>query len=379
MTTTASQTVITAGGRGRRALVAIARSVIPVILALIAGAIIIWMMGKDPFDFYGKVLRYGLSGDNWMRSLVLMAPLLLIAVGLIIVFRGQLWNLGYGGQYLLGAVVVSGLGPHLFVALPWGIAIVLLLLGSAAIGAISTLIPAILKAKYGTNEIITSLVMSFISVGIVNLLIKGPLRDSTQPIPQTPIISDGDLLPYIPGTEIHIGFLLAIIVAVVFQFVIKRTSFGLRVDVFGASPKAASHVGIPSMKMIIVLFAISGALIGLAGGIDIIGQQTYQRANWDPHYGNAVMPFVFLAQLNAIAAIPLIGFYAILATGGILAAQQTGLNVDFLLVIVGLILVFMTLTEYVTSRRALGQSYLPDGLKRTLTGTIQTITRRTQR
>ena len=365
--------------RAAGAVSAVARAVIPVILAMIVGGLIILAMGKDPFVFYTKIFQYGLTGTNWMRSLVLMAPLLVIAVGLIVAFRGQLWNLGYGGQFLLGAVIVSGLGPGLFEVMPGPLGTLVLLLGSALAGAVWTLIPAFLKARYGTNEIITSLVMSFIGVGIVNLLIKGPLKDASQPIPQTLVLDDADMLPYIFGTKIHFGLIIAILIAVAFQFVLSRTSFGLRMDVFGASAKSANHVGINSTGMVFLVFAMSGALIGLAGGIDILGHEAYQRANWDPHYGDAVMPFVFLARLSPIAVIPLIAFYSVLATGGILAAQQAGLNVDFLLVIVGLILVFMTITEFVSTRRSLGQSYLPAGLKRTVTGLFDTITRRSDR
>jgi simple sugar transport system permease protein len=130
-------------------------------------------------------------------------------------------------------------------------------------------------------------------------------------------------------------------------------------------------VGINSTWMVILLFAISSGLIAFAGAVDVLGQYTYQRANWNPHYGDAVMPFVFLARLNPLAAVPLVGFYAVLATGGTLAAQQAGLNVDFLLVIVGLILIFMTITEYVGERRRLGQSYLPPELRRTLVRPLQ--------
>lgn len=367
--------------RSRAASIAtsVGRAVIPVLLALVAGGLIILAMGKDPIAFYAKIITYGLLGDNWMRSIVLMAPLLLIAVGLIVVFRGQLWNLGYGGQFLLGAVVVAGVGPALLETLPWALAVLVLLAGAAAIGAAWTIIPALLKARYGTNEIITSLVMSFIGIGVVNLLIKGPMKDETQPIPQTNVIPDAWMLPFIGGTEIHVGVLLALVLAVVFHFLMNRTSFGLRMSIFGASPKTAQHVGISSTKMIIVLFLISGALIGLAGGVAILGQESYQRANWNPHYGDAVMPFVFLARLNSLAVIPLVGFYAVLATGGILAAQQTGLNVDFLLVIVGLILVFMTITEFISSRREAGQSYLPAGLKRSASGLVGTLAGRNAR
>ncbi len=347
------------------------RSILPVVLALLVAGLIMLAMGKNPLEFFAGVWKYGVTGNNWQDSLTLMAPLLIIALGLIVVFRGQLWNLGYNGQYLLGAVVASGFGPILYPILPSGLVTVILILGSMVVGALWALVPAILKAKFGTNEIITSLVMSFIGIAVVNLLVKGPFRDPDVSAAQTSVIAGKDLIPYIPGTEIHDGFLLAIILAIVAQLVFRRSSFGLRLDVFGASPKAAGHVGISSTWMIVLLFSLSGALIALAGSIDVLGHVTYQRSNWDPHYGDAVMPFVFLARLSPLAAIPLIAFYAILATGGTLAAHNAGLNTDFMLVIVGLILVFMTITEFVGEKRRLGQSYLPPGLKQTLVGIFQ--------
>ncbi len=357
--------------RVKKALDGLVRSILPVVLALIVAGFIMLAMGSNPLDFFAGVWTYGVTGTNWQRSLVLTAPLILVAVGLIVAFRGQLWNLGYNGQYLLGAVVASGLGPYLFTQMPAWIATIVIFLGALLVGAVWSLVPAILKARYGTNEIITSLVMSFIGVGIANLLIKGVFKDPSTPQPQTQVIEDSNLLPYIPGTEIHIGIIVALVIAIIAQFIFSRTSFGLRLDIFGASPKAARHVGINSTWMVVLLFAVSSALIALAGALDVLGQYSYQRANWDPHYGDAVMPFVFLARLSPLAAIPLVAFYAVLAIGGTLAAQQAGLNADFLLVIVGLILIFMTITEYVGERRRLGKSYLPPALKRTLVGLFQ--------
>ncbi|MFT4028354.1 MAG: ABC transporter permease [Protaetiibacter sp.] len=354
----------------RRAIDAIVRAALPVLLALITAGIVVAAMGKDPFEFFAGVWRYGVTGTNWQDGLVLMAPLLIIAIGLIFAFRGQLWNLGYNGTYLLGSVVASGFAPMLYPALPGWLVAVVVMIGAVVVGAIWSLVPAILKARFGTNEIITSLVMSFIAAGIVNLLIKGPFRDPDVPAPQTSVIDGEVLLPFLGDTKVHIGFIIAIVLAIAAQFVLSRTSFGIRLDVFGSSPKAAQHVGISRSWMVVLLFSISGALIALAGSIDVLGHYTYQRANWSPGYGDEVMPFVFLARLNPLAALPLILFYSFFATGGILAAQNTGLNSDFLLVVVGLILVFMTITEFVGEKRRLGQSYLPPGMKQTVLSLI---------
>lgn len=342
------------------------RSVAPVILALLVSSLIMLMLGTSPVDFFAGIWKYGITGSNWQRSLAVMAPMLIVAIGLIVAFRGQLWNLGYNGQYLLGAVVASGLGPILFGVMPAFFATVIVFIVAVLAGAVWSLVPSILKARYGTNEIITSLVMSFIAVGVVNLLIKGVFKDPGSTTPQTTVIPQSELLPYIPGTEIHIGFLFAIVLAVVAQYVFSRTSFGISVDIFGASPKAARHAGLNSTWMVILLFALSSGLIAFAGSVDILGQFSYQRADWDPRYGDAVMPLVFLARFRPIFAIPFVALYAVLATGGTLAAQQAGLNVDFLLVIVGLILLFMTITEFIGERRRLGQSYVPAGLRRTV-------------
>jgi general nucleoside transport system permease protein len=349
--------------QGRRVRGLVIRSIVPIVLALIVAALILLALGKNPLQFYGAVIENGIVGQNWQHSLVMMAPLLLVAIGLIVVFRGQLWNLGYDGQFLLGAVVVAGLAPQVIAATSPGLAYLILTLAAIAVGAVWTLLPAFLKARFGTNEIITTLVMSTIGVGLTNILIEYVFQDPEVRTPQTKSMDLGVMLPYIPGTQVHVGFVVAIVVAVVFQFILSRTSFGLRLDVFGSSSKAARHVGINSRTMTIVLFLISGGLIGLAAAMDIFGQWGYMRTNWNPSYGNAVMPFVFLARLSPVGAIPFIAFYSVFATGGTIAAQESGVSVDFLQIVVALILVFMTITEYVGTKRDLGQSYLPDELK----------------
>lgn len=349
-----------------RAVDLLVRSLVPVVLALIAGGILLAALGHDPFAFYGAIWQGGVLNGSWQDSAMRMAPLLLIAVGLTVVFRANIWNLGYDGQFLLGAAMIAGIGPSLVNELPLWLALTLLFLLAAACGAIWTLIPAALKAVYETNEIITTLMMSFIGVAIAGILIKGPFQDPSVNIPQTKVLPLEKMLPSIPGTRIHVGVLVALFAAFAVYWVMTRTSFGLRLDVLGANPRAARHVGVQVRKMIMLSFLVSGALVGAAAGADILGVWGYVRANWNPSYGSTVIPFVFLARLNPIGVIPFIAFFAVLSTGGDVAAQEAGLPTDFLLVLVALILLFMTLIEYVGRRRALGQSYLSKGLAEAL-------------
>jgi simple sugar transport system permease protein len=345
------------------ALDVVIRSIVPVLLALGAGAILLLALGRDPITFYSNVWKGGIQLTAWQDSAIRAAPLLLIAVGLVVVFRANIWNLGYNGQFLLGAALISGLGPHLVASEPRWFALLLLFLVAGGAGAAWTLVPALLKARYETNEIITTLMMSFIGVGVANILIKGPFQDPSVNIPQTRVLPLDKMLPAIPGTRIHIGVLIALAAALLVHFVLTRTSFGLRLQILGANPRAARHVGVKVPRLIVMSFLVSGLLIGMAAAADILGTWGYVRANWNPAYGDTVIPFVFLARLNALAVIPFVVFYAVLSTGGDLATQQASLPTDFLLVLVALILIFMTVIEYLGRRRALGASYLTPGLR----------------
>lgn len=338
------------------------RSLAPVLLALLAGGLLLLALGRDPVTFYANVWQAGVESGGWQNSAVLMAPLLLIALGLIIVFRANIWNLGYDAQYLLGAALVAGFGPSLLQRWPTPLAYAALFLIAGCAGALWTLVPALLRAWYDTNEIITTLMMSFIGVGIANILVKGPFQDPTVNIPQTRTIPFDKMLPNLAGTQIHVGVLVALGTVAVVYYMLTRTSFGLRLEVLGASPRAARHAGISLRRVIVGSFLWSGFFIGLAAAVDILGLWAYVRANWNPGYGDTVIPFVFLARLNPLVVVPFVAFYAVLATGGDLATQQANLPTDFLLVLVALILLFMTVIEYLGRRRDLGHSYLTPGL-----------------
>ena len=157
---------------------AVARVLLPVLLALGVSGIVLLALGKNPLAYYGYVLERGLF--NWgglQETINRMAPLLLIAAGLVVAFRAGIWNLGSDGQFLLAAVATAALTPVLVGIVPWSIAIRCRSSSPVAVGAAWSLIPAFLKARYGINEIITSLMMSFLGTSLANVLVKIPFRD----------------------------------------------------------------------------------------------------------------------------------------------------------------------------------------------------------
>jgi simple sugar transport system permease protein len=335
------------------------RSILPILLALATGAIILAVSGVDPFRYYADIYSGGIEFTAWQDSVTRMAPLLLIAVGLIVVFRAGIWNLGMDGQFLIAAAVVAGLAPPLEKHLPNALNLVLMFVVAGAVGAAWTIVPALLKARYELNEIITTLMMTFIGISLAGILVKGPFQDFSSNVPQTSALDFAALLPSVPGTRIHVGILVALVAAVVVWFLMSWTSFGLRLQVLGASARAARHMGLDVSRLILVAFLLSGMFVGLAAATEILGVFGYVRADWNPAFGLWVVPLVFLARLNAIAVIPFVFLLSMVSIGGDFAAENAGLTPRFTLLLVGLTLLFMALTEWLGRKRELGGSYLP--------------------
>jgi simple sugar transport system permease protein len=337
--------------RGRDALFATARVALPILLALLVGAAILLALGKDPIAYYVYVVERGLFRWSGLQAtFTRAAPLLLIAAGLIIAFRAGIWNLGVDGQFLLGAVLIAAISPALIGALPFWIAILICFAVAFAVGAVWSLVPAFLKAVYGVNEIITTLMMSFLGVSVANVLIKIPFNDPTTTVPQTVTLPVEDRLPRLFDTTVHSGILIALAVVVLVHFMMTRTSLGLRLQVVGANPRAAVHAGLDVVKLTFVTFALSAGLAGLGGAVEILGVWGNVRADWNPAYGMLVIPIVFLARFNGLAVIGLVLFFAVLMIGGESAARRVGVPQFYVLVLVALLLIFMALVELLGHR-----------------------------
>lgn len=350
-----------------RAAEAVAAALVPAILALAATALLLVILGRDPLQFYGDMLERGLfDWPGFQESVIRMAPLLLIAAGLIIAFRASLWNLGVDGQFLLGAAFAAGLAPAMVDSLGSTLTLIVVLAIAAIVGALWTVIPALLRAWYGVNEIITTLMMSFIGIAFANILVKGPFRTDTGGVARTDTLPIDDRLPLLGDTQINAGIIIAVVAILAVHVLMTRTSVGLRLRVFGENPRAAEHVGLHTKRIIVLAFMGSGALIALAGAVEILGIWGSFRADFNPAFGLMVIPLVFLARLNAIGAGLLVAAFSIIQIGGESAARKSDVSSDILLALVGLILLFMAVTEWVRARRSTRPGYLTPGLAETV-------------
>ena len=283
------------------------------------------------------------------------APLLLIAAGLIVAFRAGIWNLGVDGQFLLAAVVCSALAPWLIGHLPRLPTLILSLLAAGAVGAAWSMIPALLKARYGVNEIVTTLMMSFLGISFANVLIKLAFKDPATTVPQTRTFPVAERLPRLFDTTIHFGVVIALAAILAVHFLMTRTAFGLKLCVVGAKPRAAVHAGLPMARLTFATFALSAALIGMGGAVEILGVHGTVRADWNPGYGLLVVPLVFLARFNGIASILFVLFFAALQIGGESAARRLDVPHYYVLLLVSLVLLFLAIVEYldhVSARRS---------------------------
>jgi simple sugar transport system permease protein len=178
-------------------------------------------------------------------------------------------------------------------------------------------------------------------------------------VPQTSVLEAPQMLWNLPDTRIHVGVIVALVVCAVVRWLFSSTAFGTRLDMLGANPRAAAHAGIDVPRLVLVTFLCSGGLIGLAAAVDILGIYGYMRADFDPAYGLKVVPLVFLARLDALALVPFAFFFGVMSIGGAYATRRADLPGDFLLLLIGLVLMWMVVMQYLLARRDRGEPLLP--------------------
>lgn len=331
---------------------ALLMSLSPVAAAFVVSGVILLILDVNPFSYYGYVFGRGLLSPTGVQAtLTRMGPLLLIAASLIVAFRAGIWNLGGDAQFLVGAVFCAAFTPLMAPHVPIWIGLLMGAAISAIFGALWTLVPAFLRAYQGLNEIITTLMMNFLGISLASVLVKLVFLDPDTTVPQTRTLAVEDRLPTLFGTTISSGLIIGLVAILAVHFMMTKTAFGLRLRVVGGNAGAAVHAGLAVPLLTVAVFAISGALAGLSGGVAILGQYGNVRADWNPGYSLAVVPLVFLARFNGFAAIGFVGLFSIMSIGAESAARRTGVPNYFTLVTIGILLVMLAISEYYGAKR----------------------------
>ena len=284
-------------------------TVAAVLVALLIGAVVLAFVGGDPVRAYLHIVDAAF-GDIGVLSdtLVKATPLILTGLACALAFRMRLWNIGAEGQFLVGAWGAGAvvLAPILPAGTPAVVLIPAMMIAGAIAGAAWAIIPGVLKARLGVNEIITTLMLNYIALAWLQFWVFGPWSEGgfqqTVAFPREawlPRLTDfAAQFPVLSGLTTHLGLVFALVAAAIMSVVVSRTRWGYEMRLIGDNSRAARYAGIDIAKYVIVVFAISGALAGLAGMSEVSGVVHRLQDRISPGYGFTAIIIAYLARLG---------------------------------------------------------------------------------
>jgi general nucleoside transport system permease protein len=328
----------------RSALIAIASPLIAIAFSLITISVLFAILGKNPLHALEVYFLEPLIDPYSLSEIAVKAsPLVMIGVGLSLCYLANVWNIGAEGQFVIGAVcgswiAVATQGTH---AGPWVLPAMLVL--GALGGALYALIPALCKVRFGASEILTSLMLVYVAELFLDYLVRGPWRDPHgYNFPTTADFDPNATIPVLfDGTRVHYGCIGALLVVAAAAIVLGRTIKGFEIRVGGAAPRAARFAGFNADQLVIFTFAISGALAGLAGIIEVAGPIGHLQPNISPGYGFTAIIVAFLGRLNPVGILIAGLFLALTFIGGEGAEISMKIPLDLTKVFQGILLFYV--------------------------------------
>ena len=277
-----------------------------IVLTLLVSSVMFWVLGTDPVEALQVFFIQPISSLYGLSELLLKAtPLILIGIGLSFGFRAGIWNIGAEGQLVMGGVAAGAVALALSeVNSSWILVLMALagVLGGMAWGAL----PALLRTRFNTNEILTSLMLTYVAGLFLSLMVHGPLKDPDGfNFPESALFHDAALLPVLfDQGRAHIGFILALILAPVASYLFARHLLGFQLRLQGQAPKAARFAGFSESRMVWTAFLLGGGLAGLAGMMEVSGSVGQLVPVISPGYGFTAIIVAFLGRLHPVGIVP---------------------------------------------------------------------------
>ncbi len=320
---------------------------IPLFLAFLIGAIFALIIGFNPFEVYGLIIKGGFgSAANWMMTLGFACPIIMTGIATAFSFKAGVWNIGIEGQVYMGAYAAALVGAGYYgidsLGLPAYVHIPLALLAGALCAALFALIPALLKALLNVNVVVSTMMLNYIAIGLTNFMCKAfhqgdQSYDSTYSVLPTAVLPKLD-----PRFRVTYAIFIAVAAVVIITFVLKRTKFGYEVNAIGRQLEFSEATGMRVKKKIIILFLVSGVIAGLAGATEVLGVNKNFTPGFsgDPGLGWEGYFVAVLAENNPIAVFIIAIIFGGFRFGSISAQSKIGMPLDLLNIIKSTMILF---------------------------------------
>lgn len=315
--------------------------IIAILGAFLVGTLVLLASGNSPIEAYGAMLG-GAFGDIYGigQTFTQATPIIFTALAFLFAFKSGLFNIGAEGQLLIGGFTAALVGIS-FNGLPLFIHLPLALLAGAAGGALWGFIPAVLKAKLGAHEVITTMMFSYVALYLTSYMVNYPFKAPGW-VPQTVFVASSAELPRIlPPTQLSASFILSLIIAGITVYVLQRTTIGYEVRAIGLNPGAAKSGGINIERGLILALVISGAIAGLGGAGEVLGVHRRYIDGFSPGYGWDGLAVALIGGLNPWGSVLAAILFGALRSGGMVMNRTTGVPLDIIFLLQALVVLFV--------------------------------------
>jgi ABC-type uncharacterized transport system permease subunit len=336
-----------------------ATPVVAVLLTMMAGGLLFAALGKDPVAaikmiFWDPLFSSQFAAYSRPQLLVKAGPLILIAVGLAIGFRAGIWNIGAEGQYIMGAIAGAAVALWYFPAGGWYIFPLMIIAGAMG-GWAWAMIPAVLRTRFNTNEILVSLLLVYVAQKLLAAAAVGWMRNpqgqgfpGSRNISQYPAAANLEIWP---GTGIHWGVVAAFIAVIFAYILLHRHILGFHVQLAGQAPRAARFAGVAPARLVVLCLGLSGALAGMAGLFEVAGPARLISIDFASNYGFTAIIVAFLGRLHPVGIVLAAILMALTYIGGELAQFMLGLPSAAIQVFQGMLLFFLLALDFLSNYR----------------------------
>ncbi|MEG0107293.1 MAG: ABC transporter permease [Lachnospiraceae bacterium] len=291
-----------------------------IIIALVLATVFLAVSGYEPMAIINGIID-GITVD--IAGTVRWAtPLILAGLAICVTYKAEVFNLGVDGQLYMGAAAATAVAVNIPASMNQVAALLLVFLAAMIAGALFAMVPAIMKVYLGTNEVVSTLLLNFVATLYIEYLVTGPLRDPAAGtnLNASQVLNENTWLPRISFFEpssANIGFYIAIVVMAVLTFIFFRTAFGHEIKIVGSNPVLAKYAGMKPKKTILQVMAMSGAIAGIIGAVEVTAVQHRLLAGFNPDFGFSGIVVSLLANNNPIGVLFSGIFFGALQNGGI--------------------------------------------------------------